>query len=236
MRLLALNKDRASKYGYENELIYNKTSFNGHQLGLAIGVIRASDKYNITEESIIQNGLSDSLGDEHTKNVLLLELLNDHSIFKLEQSVIMTINDQMLPCIVFYLPYLVVNHSIYEPTANFSNIIYSKDVVNHVTVELLFVINERNRYVTYTFTTKDTSILHNIICNIDLTKIPDIQEHNGVDGSKEYWLDFYDEAGNQEFLVFHAWEQLFDNLISFRVLDVRTETEIPEDVINGVET
>lgn len=218
MKIKALNGDKAVKYGYEAELGYDNPRFHGHQIGICIGVI--DNKTN----NIVRNALPDNKPD-NIKDKLLRELLADESIIKVESPITQFEDGNLVPRTVYYLPYAVEGHSIYEPTCNFANIVPASNVVNHVTIEILFVEENLNRYITYKYDTVNVSIFDEI-SDLEITDIPDVvyQDEDAEEG-EGYYLDFYDEAGNRIDLCFQDWERLRDTIASIRLLDVVTEIE-----------
>jgi hypothetical protein len=216
MKIKALNGDKTAKYGYEAELGYDNPKFHGHQIGICIGVID-----NLSGK-IVRNALPDSLENRDEK---LLEILADNGIIKVESPITQLEDDHLVGRTVYYLPYSVEGHSIYEPTCNFTNIVPASNVVNHVTAEILFVEENLNRYVVYNYDTVNISLM-DIIHDMEIENIPDVvyQDEDAEEG-EGYYLDFYDEAGTRIDLCFPNWERLRDSIASVRLLNVITEIE-----------
>ena len=149
----------------------------------------------------------------------------DKTILKVECPITQLEDDHLVERTIYYLPYAVEGHSIYEPTFNFANIVPASNVINHVTVEILFVEQNLNRYVTNKYNTVNVSMMETIY-DMEITDIPDIV-YKHVDEDPEegegYYLDFYDEAGTRVDLCFPHWERLCDSIVSVRLLNVVTE-------------
>ena len=213
MKIKALNGNKTVKYGFEPELGYDNPNFHGHQIGICIGVID-----NASGE-IIRNALPDLPGI--SKHDAVLEILADESIIKVEEPITQYEDNKLCKRTIYYLPYAVEGHSIYEPTFNFSNIVLASNVVNHVTLEILFVESNLNRYVVCNYDTVNISIM-DIIFNTKIEDIPDVVHKTDIDGIG-YYLDFYNEAGNKTELCFPNWERLRDAIVSVRLLNIITE-------------
>lgn len=215
MKLRALNGDKAVKYGYEPELGYDNPNFHGHQIGIAIGIIDGNTG------DIVRNSLPTIISDETKRDSMLKEIIANESIIKVEQVVTQVVDNKLVPRIIYYLPYAVVEHSVYQPTVNFANICPAENATNYVTVEILFVEDGLNRYVTYTYETVNVSVMDEIY-NMDSPQdIPGIEYR---ENSEEYgyYLDFYDEAGDKTELCFEEWDRLRDAIVSVRILDIET--------------
>ena len=115
MILKSINKN-LDKFGFPETLEYNNDKFHGHQKGVAIGV-----KDNKTNK-FVENFLSESLGDDSTRDFLLNDLVQDPEILLVEDNITQMVNDELVPRTVYYIPYFVENHSCLQPTINFNNI------------------------------------------------------------------------------------------------------------------
>lgn len=217
MKLRALNGDKAVKYGYDPELEYKNPSFHGHQVGIVVGVFDAN-----TNE-IVRNALPGIFPTEEEKDAALRELIADESIIKIENVITQIDDDKLVPRIIYYVPYAVVEHSVFQPTINFANINPAINATNKVTVEILFVEYGLNRYVTYTYYTSNVSVMNEIYDMYEPLDIPGLEfREETEDEDAGYYLDFYDEAGEKTELYFSDWGELMDTIVSVRILDIET--------------
>lgn len=218
MKLKSLNNNGLSKYGFIPEMEYDNPKFNGHQIGVAVGIID-NDSSNI-----VKNYLNKSLGDDETRNNLLLEFINDSSIIKIENAINQfNDNNELVRRTIYYMPYYVVDHSLYKPTVNFDNVTHASNVTYKLTVELLFVYDNLNRYVTVDFLTRNVPMLE--LVN-DLFEEDSINENipqiilGSVDDEKGFVLDFYDEAGERFDICMGHMSDYRDTLASVRLIDI----------------
>ena len=201
------------KYGFPEYLEYKDDEWNGHIKGVAI----ASSNEDGTE---LENYLSSSIKED--KNTLLEEILYNKDIqlvSRFEPQL-----DKHTGIIkrkkVFYLPYIVPDHSIWKPSINFMHI--SEEEAMEVTVELLFSIDGFNRYATVSFDTRNNTIFGYISNLFKLYTKVDNYEKLGVKQTRDgYDFDFYDAVGNKAVMQFCFPEDLRAALISFRIISFR---------------
>ena len=221
MKLRALNGCKLDEYGYTKEIGYDNPDFHGHQIGICIGMLDTETK------DIVENMIGESYGDKEKRDSILNDIIKNEDIIKVEKNITQLVDGQLKTRTLFYLPYAVADHTAYQPTANFSNIVAASNVVNHTTVEILFVEDNLNRYITYSYDAVNISIMDEIYdyfnnySNDNLFDGLTYQE-DGEEGPG-YYLDFYDEAGEKFMLCFSSLERLRDSIVSVRLLDVVTE-------------
>lgn len=221
MKLRALNGCKLDEYGYTKEIGYDNPNFHGHQIGICIGMLDTETK------DIVENMIGESYGDKEKRDSILNDIINNEDIIKVEKNITQLVDGHLKTRTLFYLPYAVVDHTAYQPTANFSNIVAASNVVNHTTVEILFVEDNLNRYITYSYDAVNISIMDEVYdyfnnySNDNLFDGLTYQE-DGEEGPG-YYLDFYDEAGEKFMLCFSSLERLRDSIVSVRLLDVVTE-------------
>ena len=224
MILKALNGDKLARYGYDDELVYTNDTFHGHQIGISIGVT------NTLTNDIVHNYISETQGDETERNRTLKAIIDDTSIVKIEKPITQFENGTMVQRTIWMLPYAAIEHSAFRETLNFSNIVSAENATNHVVVELLFVHDSLNRYLTVSFDTVDVSIMDVVH---DLFEYPneleewttDIKYVKDDERGTGYCLDFYDEAGEKIVLHFPTLWDLRDAIVSVRLLEVNTIIE-----------
>ena len=223
MKLKSINKN-LSKWNFPQDMNYENDNFHGHQIGVAVGMTKVS-----TGE-ICQNYLSEELGDAVTREFLLKELINDDSILKVEKRITQFEDGDLVDKLLYYLPYYVIDHSVLQATANYSNIHTAINVTNHCKVEVLFVEDDLNRYITMSFDSGNMSIM-DLVHDAFEDGMEDADElaaygiHYEIEdddkGFEEsgYYLDFYDEAGEKYDLCFNEIERLRDAIVSVRLLE-----------------
>lgn len=212
MKIKSLNTN-TEHYGFPSEMEYTDKGFHGHQLGIAIGVI------NNETQTIERNLLSENLGDKEVRDTLFLELINDKKFLIIENK-IHQLDDEnkLVPKTIFYFPYYVVEHSAFMPTTNFESLI--SGMTNQFKIELLFVDDGLNRYVTIDICTANIPVIE--IIN-DLFKNKDgiadyIQDLHYDENEAQFILDFYNEAGERTDLYYDSLDKLKEKLMSVRVI------------------
>lgn len=219
MKLKAINKN-IEKYGYPQTMEYNNRNFNGHQVGVAICL-----QNNITNK-IEENYLSESLGDEETRNFLLSELLREEKALFITE-VITQLDEnsnQLVPKTLFYMPYFVEEHSRFKPTIMNRNISDNCDTTYTIEVELGFTTEGYSRYLTVLFNTCNVPVFE-LVSNLfdDEKALSDLgikwneETEEGIPG---YVLDFYSSAGNKYNFVFENTNELKNILVSMRMIDI----------------
>lgn len=225
MILKALNGKKLVPFGYAEELEYTNPEFHGHQIGISLGVT------DVLTGNIVETYISETQGDISTREAILESILNDESIVKVEKRVSMFENGMLVPRTIWFAPYAVKDHSTFQEGVNFSNLIYADNATNHVVLELLFVYDNLNRYITMSYDTKDWSVM-DIVYNV-FESANDIQEwvkdikivSNPGEYDGGYCLDFYDEAGEKVVVNFSDLRDLRNTIVSVRLLEVNTVIE-----------
>lgn len=220
MKLIALNKN-TEKYGYSQEIEYGNDSFNGYQVGVAICV-----QNDITKE-IEFNYLPKRLGDDETRDFLLGELLHEKKcVFITEEITQINENYELVPKVIYYLPYYVADHSRFKPTIIHENVVGYSDSDYDIQVELVFSHEGLSRYFTIPIRTRNVSVMECVYNMFAFSTDPVALEDIGIKWKDEtedteagYVLDFYNEAGNKFDLIFSCTEDLRNTIVSMRVID-----------------
>ena len=228
MKLIALNKN-TEKYGYPQEMEYDKATFNGHQLGIAICV-----QNNNTKE-IEANYLSEKLGDEQTRDFLLGELLHESkAVFITENIAQFDEEGRLVPKTIYYMPYYVAEHSRFKPTVINDCISGGYNTSYDAEIEFIFVENGLCRYLTvpfYSFSIpifeiannffdcKDEDDLETLGLTLDMLGIK-WQEETEYE-NEGYVLDFYDEAGQRFDIYIGRFSRLRHLLVSMRIISIK---------------
>ena len=225
MRIVSLNKN-LEKYGFLSEMDYKNPDFHGHQTALCIGIKNSNGSWDKVY----------TLGDtEEEKIKIANNILSDKSLIILEDKITQIENDNLVPKIVYYLPYYVADHSVYQPTVNFQQISYASNVSNKVKIEVLFVSEDGwyNRYVVFDLKTIGNRSLSLMEFIEDLeTEIEDkASKHNdffiAAENGEDYLqddivLDFYDKSGQKHFIGAKIAKDFLDLVSSIRIIDIDT--------------
>lgn len=223
MILKSLNK-LDPKFGYPDEIQYENPNFHGHQKGVCIAL-----KNDVTNE-IEQNFISESI---ENKDALLEELLSMQDVLLVEDHITqLDEHGGLVPKTLYYLPYAVKEHSIFSPTLNDVNVeTESCNVTNRFEVEILFVKEGLNRYMTIPYETRNISVFDSVLHTFDgiffsdhfdesheLYKAGVRWEEESEDRQEGFYLDFYNEVGQEFFLGFSDMSSLRDTIASVRLL------------------
>lgn len=224
MILKSLNGNKLSKYGYSDEFEYFNPTFHGHQIGISIGVTSTK-----TQE-IVKNHISEKQGTEEERNKIFLSIMNDPNIIKLEKEITQFEDNHFVARTIWLLPYAVQGHTAFRETLNFDNIVCASNASNHVVLELLFVEDALNRYMTVSYDTANVSIMDFIRevfeCGEEYPEeLNQVEYRDDEEEGPGYYLDFYDMAGERFELRFDCLERLRDALVSVRLLEVTTKIE-----------
>lgn len=238
MTLKSANEN-ITKYGFPVTIEYSNDLFHGTQKGICI-CIKDNETGNIVRNSMPKPVLEE--GDTSDIEVIKLnelnKLLEDKEILLIEEGITQQEEDGQLKArTIYYLPYYVADHSFLKPTVLYDNISGAINVSNKVSVEILFVEDNLNRYITLNFDTKNVSVMDLVYELFDETfdsnnelAIAGVHYEKETDDSDEgYYLDFYDEAGNSYDLCFSTLERLRDSIVSMRLINI--ESEIEEGII-----
>jgi acyl carrier protein len=206
--------------------IKNK-DFHGHQIGLCIGI--KDTKTN----TVKQNNIPD---DDF--NIKFDKMLEDKELLLLQDSITQVEDGELKERHIYYLPYYVVEHSAYKPTINFEQISsYAYNVTNTVKIEVLFVEDDYNRYVTFEMNTNGSLGGRSLTLMDFISGLEDEIEKKtskgedfkcASDEDTEYTegdtlLDMYDRVGNKVTIVYPDPSGFLDLVSSIRIigLDVK---------------
>lgn len=208
------------KFGYPDEIQYDDKRFHGHQKGVCIGL------KNVNTNKIEQNFLSESI---ENRDELLEELLSLEGVILAQESITQfdEAGKNLIPKILYYLPYAVKDHSVFQPTLNDDNVeTRASNVSNRFEVEILFVTDNLNRYITIPFETRNISMFESVDDMFDDTFDEDHKLYKAgmrwkdetEDEEAGYYLDFYNEAGKRFDVGFSRLEDFRDTIASVRLL------------------
>ena len=101
-----------------------------------------------------------------------------------------------------------------------------------ISVEVLFVEDNLNRYITLDFQTRNVSVMDLVYDLFDQDEPENELLTTGLHFEKEtedneegFYLDFYDEAGNQYNLCFSRLDRLRDAIVSMRLIGIKCEID-----------
>lgn len=228
MKLKSLNKI-PEKYGIAEFIDYTNESFKGHQIGFCIG-----DKNNVT--GAMTSHLKSK--DPNVSDEQLLEEFLKEGFFVLEDTINQVIEGKFVENAktLYFVPYYVVDHSVYQPTPNFTNISFSQNVRNHVKYEVLFVDEQGwyNRYLTLECDTAGgNSICYGTSLSFleiieDLGKqLEEILQDEANDTitiqNDSITMTFYDKTGTAYPTEFSSIDEMLKLVTSVRMIDCVTE-------------
>lgn len=226
---LRLLSQKAVKYGFSLELLMtNKKGFNGHQIGICIGIRDAESN------AVKQNYIPD---DEF--NIKFDKMLEDKELLLLQDTMTQLEDDKLKKRYAYYLPYYVVDHSAYKPTINFEQISYACNVMNTVQIEVLFVddSNEYNRYMVLELKTGGDENGYALSLLRFIDDIEEIIEEMAADerefkyakaGDPKFEpgniiLDMYDKVGNRIDAGYSSVSNIKDMISSVRIIGLDTK-------------
>lgn len=227
MKLIPLNKEIPiiDECGYGDILEFNNDKFHGHQKGVAICII--NKQTGVVEQNMLREKLKD-------RDKLLKMILESKTIIKVVDEITQLEDGKLVPKQIFYLPYMVDGHSAFKGTVNWDNVSGATNVSYELDIEILFVHEHLNRYITVHASTVNVSIMDIIYGMFEeddfLEKeLPlhgiEWREPGGEDGLEGYVVDFYDEAGNRYEYGFPNGERLRDTIASVRLIGIEMEIE-----------
>lgn len=217
------------KYGYATEIEYKNDKFNGNQVGVCLAIQNAQT--GVFEH----NYISSVIGDDETRNTALQEILNNKSFIILTDTIYQRddTSKELVPKTVYYLPYYVKDHSCFKPTVTFDNVSGACNVTYNLDVEVLFVEEGLNRYVTMHFCTRNIPVMSLVY---DLFEDGDEEElaeqgigYGTYEDETGFLLDFYNEAGEKFMCVFRDAEELRDRIVSIRLIGIDCKIDGHED-------
>ena len=229
MKLRALSQ-KVIEYGYPLETGFERKGFNGHQIGMCIGIRDAET--NAVKQNYIPN-------DDF--NIQFNKMLEDKELLLLQDTITQMEDNDLKKRYVYYVPYYVVDHSAYKPTINFDQISYACNVTNTVKIEVLFVENDYNRYVTFNMITSGNhngrslsliDFINGIQDEIEdkLSRGEDFKCASSDDDEYDegdIMLDMYDKAGNKITIAYADTSKFLDLISSVRIIDL--EVKINEE-------
>lgn len=217
-----------TQYGFPEVMEYNNPTFHGTQKGICI-CIKDNETGAIIDNCIptpdIKEGDEGSI--EKIREDKLQNLLNDNRILFIEEGITQMEDGKLKPRTIYYLPYYVADHSFLKPTVLYENISGACNVSYDISVEVLFVEDNLNRYVTLDFQTRNVSIMDLVYSLFDQNEPEDELLATGLhfeeeteDEEEGFYLDFYDEAGNKYDLCFSRLDRLRDSIVSIRLISI----------------
>ena len=226
LRLLSM---KAVEYGFAPEIKIKNEDFHGHQIGLCIGVRDAKTN------AVMHNNIpDDDFNDKFDK------ILEDKELLLLQDYISIREDDITKDGYIYYLPYYVVNHSVFQPTVNFDQVTHAYGYMNKVKVEVLFIDNSYNRYVTFDYEASEfcghSCTLMDFISNCLEHEIVEMAlegkefkyadkidpEHNET-YEGEIILDMYDKVGGRMQRAFENVKEVIDAISSVRIIGLDIE-------------
>lgn len=232
MRLIPLNKeiDILQECGYTSPLDYDDKLFHGHQKGVAICLI--NKETGVVEENMLRKNLPN-------KDELLKMILESKAIIKVADEITQMENGKLVKKTLIFLPYAVAGHSVFKNTVNFDNISGATNVEYELDIEVLFVHENLNRYMTFKMCTTNVSMMdgiYSIFEDDEELKKELIDQGCRIAGAEDETgdeddivVDFYDEAGNRYEYGFPSGERLRDTIASVRIIDLKMEVKDESD-------
>jgi len=230
MKLQAMNK-KITDYGYDYEIEYGNPEFHGHVKGVELCVIDARTGY------VTENHLPNSV--KENRDEVLDKILNDDSIIKVvNNALIATESGGLVPEDIYMLPYMVIDHSCLQPTANFVSVVPEtmldpSDLQYCMDIEVLFCCNNLNRYMTLHLQSHATPVIDLVLYvfssdNDDLDEFlknaTDIKLTPTENHEHAVTLDMYNECGDRFDIKFPSIDHLADRITSIRLLDCKPLT------------
>ena len=231
--ILKSASEKVKEYGFPVIMDYNNPSFHGTQKGICI-CIKDNDTDMIINNCMptppVKEGNEDSI--EKIRANELQKLLNDNRILIIEDKITQMEDGKLKPRTIYYLPYYVADHSFLKPTVLYENISGTCNVSYDVSIEVLFVEDNLNRYVTFDFKTCNVSVMDLVYDLFNQNELGDELLATGLhfeeeteDNEKGFYLDFYDEAGNKYDLCFSRLERLRDAIVSMRLIKIDSKID-----------
>lgn len=222
-----------TQYGFPEIMEYDNPTFHGTQKGICI-CLKDNETGTIIDNCMptpaVKEGDEGSI--EKIRSEELQKLLNDNRILLIEDGITQMEDGKLKPRTIYYLPYYVADHSFLKPTVLYENISGACNVSYDVSVEVLFVEDNLNRYVTLDFQTRNVSIMDLVYDLFDQDEPEDELLATGLhfeeeteDEEEGFYLDFYDEAGNQYNLCFSRLERLRDAIVSMRLIGIKCKID-----------
>ena len=229
--ILKSASEKIKEYGFPVIMDYNNPSFHGTQKGICI---KDNDTDMIIDNCMptpaVKEGNEDSI--EKIRANELQKLLNDNRILIIEDKITQMEDGKLKPRTIYYLPYYVADHSFLKPTVLYENISSTCNVSYDISIEVLFVEDNLNRYVTFDFKTCNVSVMDLVYDLFNQNELGDELLATGLhfeeeteDNEKGFYLDFYDEAGNKYDLCFSRLERLRDAIVSMRLIKIDSKID-----------
>ena len=231
--ILKSANETVKTYGFPEIMEYNNPSFHGTQKGICI-CIKDNETGTIIDNCMPKPAIKE--GDESDIEKIrtdeLQRLLSDNKILLIEDGITQMEDGKLKPRTIYYLPYYVVDHSFLKPTVLYENISGACNVYYDISVEVLFVEDNLNRYVTLDFKTRNVSVMDLVYNLFDQAGIEEELKTAGVyfkeeteDEEEGFYLDFYDEAGNKYDLCFSRLDRLRDAIVSIRLIGIKCKID-----------
>ena len=231
--ILKSASEKVKEYGFPEVMEYNNPSFHGTQKGICI-CIKDNDTDMIIDNCMPTPAVKE--GDENSIEKIradeLQKLLNDNRILIIEDKITQMEDGKLKPRTIYYLPYYVVDHSFLKPTVLYENISGACNVSYDISIEVLFIEDDLNRYVTFDFKTCNVSVMDLVYDLFNQNELEDELlatglhfEEEAEDNEKGFYLDFYDEAGNKYDLCFSRLERLRDAIVSMRLIKIDSKID-----------
>ena len=243
LELVSLNQNLNPIWGFPNKISYSEDGFNGHQIGICIGILEPykgylldSPKEIISNDNykVIKNCLSESIKEEVKAGYLYSMLHNDDLVFIYYAYNTIDINEykddnKLKYYIEVYLPYYVKGHSVFKHTINFESIyntslnLFSNSKLE-IYIEILLVKDNLNRYFTVKKEYNSNELKEN---NKKVDSIYQIvQEYlNTFDYTKP--IDMYSDTGKVTYINdIHSKEDFINYINSIRLYDIKTHIPI----------
>lgn len=225
MKLFPLNRDNTilEECGYSDVLEFKDDKFHGHQKGVAICII--NKQTGVVEDNMLHKELQN-------RDELLQKILESKDIIKVVDDITQFQNGKLIKKQIFFLPYIVSGHSVFKETVNYDNVSGATNVKYALDVEILFVHEHLNRYITVNIGTTNVSIMDAVYGMFEDDELLQLEFPNygfwyNHTESEEYgkgWVvDFYDEAGNRYEYAFEDGERLRDTIASVRLIEIKME-------------
>ena len=231
--ILKSANETVKTYGFPEIMEYDNPSFHGTQKGICI-CIKDNETGTIIDNCMPKPAIKE--GDESDIEKIrtdeLQRLLSDNKILLIEDGITQMEDGKLKPRTIYYLPYYVADHSFLKPTVLYENISGACNVSYDISIEVLFVEDNLNRYITLDFQTRNVSVMDLVYDLFDQDEPEDELLATGLHFEKEtedneegFYLDFYDEAGNQYNLCFSRLDRLRDAIVSMRLIGIKCEID-----------
>ena len=231
--ILKSANETVKTYGFPEIMEYDNPSFHGTQKGICI-CIKDNETGAIIDNCMPKPAIKecDESDIEKIRTDELQRLLSDNKILLIEDGITQMEDGKLKPRTIYYLPYYVADHSFLKPTVLYENISGACNVSYNISIEVLFVEDNLNRYVTFDFKTCNVSVMDLVYDLFNQNELGDELLATGLhfeeeteDNEEGFYLDFYDEAGNQYNLCFSRLDRLRDAIVSMRLIKIDSKID-----------